>query len=60
MKKWGFIGIKQKRGYAAGTVVYDSRSLELLKGMLGIPHRHISDKADDWFSEYLGRNTDGS
>jgi hypothetical protein len=34
---------------------YDAEVIELLRGLLGQPHRQISKPESDWLSEYLGR-----
>ena len=54
LTKSGFIGYKPKRG--SNTVIaYDARSLDVLKGMLNIPHRHVSDTNDDWLTTWLDK-----
>lgn len=58
LHKMGFIGLKPRRGLAHRTITYDARALETLKAMLGQPHRHISDKPDDWLTQWLGEPHD--
>lgn len=50
LAKAGFIGLKPDR--TRRHVTYDAQALEVLKSMLDIPHRVISDDADDWLSRF--------
>jgi hypothetical protein len=36
-----------------GQRLYDARSVEVVKAMLGQPHRKISAGTDDWLSEWI-------
>jgi hypothetical protein len=54
LDKTGFIGLKPRRGAPGRSITYDARALEVLKGLLGLNHRHVSDKADDWLSNWIG------
>ena len=58
--KLGFIGIKTRPGTGARTIDYSASSLEVIKGVLAQPHRHISDKPDDWLTLYTGGKQDGT
>lgn len=51
LTKYGFIGLRPHRGHRI--ITYDARALETLKAMLGQPHRHISDKPDDWLTLWI-------
>lgn len=53
LSKYGFIGLRPRRGLAHRTITYDARAVETLKAMLGQPHRHISDKPDDWLTQWI-------
>ena len=49
----GFIGIKTRPGTDGRSIDYAASTLETVKGLLAQPHRHISDKPDDWLTLYL-------
>lgn len=52
LDKMGFIGLEPKEGLPGRKTSYDASALEVLKALLGLPHRHIG--PDDWLSNYLG------
>ena len=56
LTKVGFIGLKPQKGLPGRTYSYPASALEVLKALLGIPHRHIG--PDDWLSNYLGGTDD--
>jgi hypothetical protein len=53
LTKMGYIGLRPRRGQRS--ITYDARALETLKALLGQPHRHISDKADDWLTQWIDK-----
>lgn len=55
LHKMGFIGLRPRRGLDRHHITYDARALETLKAMLGQPHRHISDKPDDWLTKWIDK-----
>jgi len=52
LRKVRYLGLAPRRG--SGLTTYDSRAVEVLKGLLGIAHRHVDDPADDWLSRWIG------
>lgn len=52
MKKVAMIGFGARRS-KDGITTYDAEALEVLKAMLGIPHRPIQPE-EDWLGKHLG------
>lgn len=55
LHKAGFLGLHPVRRIGTrAPLTYPSRSVEVLKAMIGVPHRDVPDPEGDWLSPYEG------
>jgi hypothetical protein len=52
LTRLGFVVVKTRKGSRTRSVVYDSHALEVLKGLLSVPHREI-EHDNDWLAQFI-------